>query len=189
MLNTPILISAACITLYWATVIVKAIRISKKIGKDPNVLPRERTGRLIRLIWAPTILAWIILLWRGTVTSPKPLAYLAAVIVLIATALTFYCWKQMGKSWRIGIDPREKTQLIVAGPYKYVLHPIYSLSIILGISTFLTLPTPAMLLIVTVHILMLNLEARREEKYLIQIHGQVYEDYQKNRGRFIPRLT
>lgn len=188
MINIPALISASCITLYWLTVIVKAIKISKQIGKDPNVLPRERNGRLIRLIWAPTILFWILLLWKGILTTPKPLAYLAAGVVLTGTALTFYCWKKMGTSWRIGIDPREKTQLIVTGPYQYVLHPIYSLSIILGITTFLTLPTPPMLIIVVLHILMLNLEARREEKYLIKTHGTSYLKYQENRGRFIPRL-
>lgn len=194
MNSLPILISALCITLYWVTVGVKSVKLARKIGKDPNVLPRERTGQLARIIWAPTIILWILFLWRGVmnpggIALPSFLSYSAAFIVIVATILTFWCWHQMGRSWRIGIDPNEKTQLIVSGPYQYVLHPIYSLSILLGLTTLMTLPTLAMLITVSIHIFMLNAEARREETYLITTHGQSYREYQQNRGRFFPKLS
>lgn len=193
MPKISVLISACCVTLYWATVVVKSIILARKLGKDPNILPRERIGQLTRIIWIPTIIIWILLLWRDAFINvpmknwPVLLAYSAAIIAMIATALTFWCWRQMGTSWRIGIDPREKTSLIVSGPYRYVLHPIYSLSMVLALATLLTLPTLAMLITVAIHILMLNIEARQEENYLLKIHGQYYRDYQESVGRFIPK--
>jgi protein-S-isoprenylcysteine O-methyltransferase Ste14 len=193
MTRIPVFISASFITLYWATVVVKSIILGRRIGKDPNVVPRERIGQLTRIIWAPTIMLWLILLWRGVFYSsdssfqfPVFLNYSAAVLLILATALTFWCWHQMGRSWRIGIDPHEKTQLIVSGPYKYVQHPIYSLSMVIALASFITLPTVAMLLTVMVHIIMLSLEAPREEKYLLQNHGESYRKYQENVGRFVP---
>ena len=31
----------------------------------------------------------------------------------------------MGRSWRMGIDPAEKTSLVTRGPYRWMRHPIY----------------------------------------------------------------
>lgn len=152
MINAPIFISACCVTLYWITVIIKSIKLAPKIGKDPNVIPRERRGQLSRVIWFPTLVAWIALLWYGALfPTPKLLlglpsfiTHLAALLVMIATVLTFWCWHEMGTSWRIGIDPKEKTRLVSTGPYRYVRHPIYGLSIVLSMATWITLPTLAL---------------------------------------------
>lgn len=193
MLSIPVLISALCVTLYWATVVIKLIKLSKKIGKTPNIIPREKLGKKLRLLWGPIILLWIIQTWIGAfaqnnVTEMSTfIHYLGAVIALVATGLTFICWHKMGTSWRIGIDPLEKTQLIVTGPYKFVRHPIYSLSILLALGTFLTLPTLWMLITILIHISLLIFEAVREEQYLQIQHGQYYTNYIKTVGRFIPR--
>jgi protein-S-isoprenylcysteine O-methyltransferase Ste14 len=87
----------------------------------------------------------------------------------------------MARSWRIGIDPEEKTQLIFSGPFRIVRHPIYALSILLVLGTL------AMLVITIVHIACLQSGARREEVYLLGKHGRVYADYMKHVGRFLPR--
>lgn len=196
MIKLSILISACCVTLYWVTVVVKSFILARKIGKDPNVVPRERTGQLSRLIWVPTIICWMLLLWQGVFnpdaalfTLPASIESLASLIVILATALTFWCWREMGRSWRIGIDPNEKTKLIITGPYQFVLHPIYSLSMVLSLATFFTLPSFAMLVVIAIHITMLNIESRREENHLIRIHGQTYRDYQQRVGRFTPCLS
>lgn len=196
MTKFPILISACCVTLYWVTVVVKSFMIARKIGKDPNVLPREPIGQFSRLIWIPTIILWIILLWQGVLkpsvtlfSLPSFIKTCSAWVVIITTVLTFWCWREMGRSWRIGIDPNEKTKLIFTGPYRYVLHPIYSLSMILSVATFFTLPTAPILVIIVIHLTMLKGEARREEKHLLRIHGDLYRHYQQRVGRFVPCFT
>jgi protein-S-isoprenylcysteine O-methyltransferase Ste14 len=115
-------------------------------------------------------------------------AWAAVALAIAAYVLTWICWKKMGKSWRMGIDPNEKTQLIVSGPYERVRHPIYALSSLLMISTVLAYPTPLMILIGLIHLLLLQMEARREEGYLARVHGPVYEQYCRQVGRFWPRL-
>jgi len=207
MLTTlPFLIAALSLTIYWGTVVVKSIRISRKLGKDPNVIPREHLGRWLRIIWCPIIVLWILQLWLMTFHAENKLlqnfylttpqldsfwifaSYLGSILVLIATALTFVCWHRMGLSWRIGIDPNETTELIVSGPYRYVLHPIYGLSMLLAVATLLIAPTLLMFITILIHCCLLYFEARREEHYLILCHGQRYIDYKKTVGRFIPKL-
>ena len=207
MLMLPRLSAAASglwVIIYWGTVIIKAVRLSRKIGKDPNVLPREKTGRSLRLLWTPAIIAWCILPWVSAFRGFAHLWYLrplwpmtpqtqwigvvAALLGLLALVLTFICWRQMGRSWRIGIDPGEKTELIILGAYRIVRHPIYALSIILMLCTFLTVPTFLMLATALIHITLITLEALREEQYLRQIHGAPYIAYCVRTGRFIPRV-
>lgn len=196
----PAFISAVCLSVYWASVVVKLVRLSKKIGKDPNAIPRERLGQLLRIIWYPTVLLWIAQCWGATLqweisnwVTPLSgsiwivLGYIGAVIAIITTALTFVCWHKMGRSWRIGIDPNEKTELIITGPYRYVLHPIYSLSLLLAFGTLLTVPSLLMLVTVIIHSSLLCYEAIREEHYLVLQHGEQYLNYKKTVGRFIPR--
>jgi protein-S-isoprenylcysteine O-methyltransferase Ste14 len=207
MLMLPRISAAASglwVLIYWGTVIVKAVRLSRKIGKDPNVLPREKAGRSLRLLWTPAIIAWCVLpwlsaaqgfsgpwwlrsLWPMTFTA-EWLSAAAALLGLAALALTFICWHQMGRSWRIGIDPGEKTQLVIRGAYRLVRHPIYALSIILMICTLLAVPTALMLATAMVHITLITLEALREERFLRQIHGEQYTVYCLRTGRFIPRV-
>ena len=207
MLMLPRLSAAASglwVLIYWGTVIIKAVRLSRKIGKDPNVLPREKTGRSLRFLWTPAIIAWCILPWvsafRGfaatwylralwpMTTQTQWIGVVAALLGLLALVLTFICWRQMGRSWRIGIDPGEKTELIILGAYRIVRHPIYALSIILMLCTFLTVPTLLMLPTALIHITLITLEALREEQYLREIHGAPYAAYCVRTGRFIPRL-
>ena len=190
--------------VYWGTVLVKSYRLSRKIGRDPNVIPREKTGRRLRLLWAPTVLAWCALPWvvfflpksgipfimrtLGAESLAAVMAgYMGAGIGLIALWATFVCWRKMGRSWRIGIDPNEKTQLIISGPYQRVRHPIYALSILLMICSVAVIPSILMAAIAAIHITMLQLEARREERYLAGVHGAEYRSYMESVGRFIPR--
>lgn len=192
------------LAIYWGTVAIKSLRIRRQIGKDPNVIPREPVGRLMRLLWAPAVAAWCVQPWlfvlaigpRSWVLAPV-LASSRAVAVLagaggltggICLVLTFICWRQMGRSWRIGIDPEEKTELVVKGAYCYVRHPIYALSMFLMIGTVMAIPTPLMILTAIIHVSMLQIEARREENHLIRLHGQQYQQYRNRVGRFIPKL-
>jgi protein-S-isoprenylcysteine O-methyltransferase Ste14 len=183
--------------IYWVTVIVKSVGLAHKLGKDPNVIPREKAGRWLRLIWAPTVVAWCVQPWLAVFVRPgasfwiRPLLAAPAAGAFISSAalvLTFFCWHRMGRSWRIGIDPNEKTELITAGPFGMVRHPIYALSIVLMLGTVLAVFTPLMLLTAVVHITMLQLEARREEQYLLRTHGEPYAAYCRKVGRFVPRL-
>jgi protein-S-isoprenylcysteine O-methyltransferase Ste14 len=51
------------------------------------------------------------------------------------------------------------------------------------------LPTPPMLLIALVHVVLMNIKARNEEAHLAAIHGEAYDRYAARTGRFVPRLT
>lgn len=211
--NISALVVTACLLIYWAAVIVKLFRLARKIGKDPNALPREPLGQLMRVLWYPIVIvmlvaASIVALHRyghiakhvpvlGTWLTPlnEPtlgwsIASLAAMIICVAaTVITFICWHRMGRSWRIGIDPGEKLDLVCTGPYRYIRHPIYALRMAIDVTAIVALPAYLVAIPALIDILLMQIEARREENYMIATHGQTYLNYKKSVGRFLPRLT
>ena len=198
--SVPALLCGILVAVYWMRVGRMAIKTRRKTGNAANLLPPELLGRLLRIIWFPTVGAWITLPFvvatRQQLQLPiflRPLFvdrvinYAAAILVGACLAASWVCWRRMGKSWRMGINPNEKTTLIVSGPYAYVRHPIYALSTLMMLATIVAVPSPAMLAVGLVHSLLLQWEARREEQYLLSVHGDTYGRYRSAVGRFIPR--
>jgi protein-S-isoprenylcysteine O-methyltransferase Ste14 len=189
----PPLIAGVCLLIYWGTVVAKALRFARKEAHDANVIPREPLGRWLRLVWVPVIVAWIVQPWvqvaaAEVVSLGRIVAFHGAAICMLATVATFSCWREMGKSWRIGIDPGESTALVFSGPFRFVRHPIYALSIVLVLGTLATTPTLLMLTLAVLHTGLLQFEAHREEAYLLSKHGDSYAQYRRRVGRFVPRL-
>jgi protein-S-isoprenylcysteine O-methyltransferase Ste14 len=205
----PALIAAVSLSVYWGYVIIKLFRLAKKIGKDPNALPRERTGQLMRILWYPCIFVLIGALWFAGIVPPHRLAHMsgawltgwlwqpapwwvfaaavAACLCIVCTIITFVCWRKMGRSWRIGIDPNETLALVSTGPYRFVRHPIYALRMIINACAFVMAPTLLVLIPAAIDFLLLQIEARREERYMESKHGNAYTAYKKSVGRFVPR--
>lgn len=194
----PALIIGLLVGAYWARVLKLVLKTRRTAGRAANFVPPEPLGRALRTIWYPTVVLWIIhplsaAVWKAPprflrLLFDQPLVAWAAVAVAVAAfAATLVCWRKMGRSWRMGIDPAEKTQLVVSGPFAYVRHPIYALSSLLMIATMAAVPTPLMIVLGAIHLFFLQWEARREERHLVNVHGSQYRDYMARTGRFVPR--
>lgn len=183
---------------YWARVIKLVYKTRRLTGRAANFLPPEPLGRALRIVWYPTVVVWIVAPLVTAFVHRRPnflellfinqvIAGLAVAVAFAALAATMVCWRLMGTSWRMGIDPNEKTQLIITGPYAYVRHPIYALSSALMIASVIAVPSPLMIIAGVIHLIFLQWEARREEQYLVGTHGPMYSEYLRRVGRFTPR--
>jgi protein-S-isoprenylcysteine O-methyltransferase Ste14 len=198
----PAFIVGVILLTYWVRVLMLVRKTKREAGHHANFIPEEKTGRINRMIWIPAVVLWIFLPLLASfgllpavpgliplVGIPVWLQWLAAGIAVVAFAITWICWRNMGKNWRMGIDPKEKTQLVLNGPFAYVRHPIYGLSQVLVIMTVLVYPSAIMIVVAMLHVLFMQWEVRREDRYLVATHGEPYARYQANVARFIPRLT
>jgi protein-S-isoprenylcysteine O-methyltransferase Ste14 len=201
------MIAAVCLTVYWVWVVVKLVRLGRKLGKDPNAMPRELIGILLRVAWYPCVIVLLVGLWLAAARhgdSGKVLLErfwhasdwgmiwwivtgVASLLCIGCTVFTFVCWRKMGRSWRIGIDPHEKLELVSTGPYRYVRHPIYAMRMVINVCACLMAPTPLVVAGAGIDFLLLQIEARREERYMESTHGVEYARYKNSVGRFIPR--
>jgi protein-S-isoprenylcysteine O-methyltransferase Ste14 len=196
--NWPALAIGLIVGFYWARVIKLVLKTRLDTGRAANFVPPELLGRILRIIWYPTVTAWIVvpLIIAFARRLPPPLIPLytdplitwpAVAVASAALYGTLICWRKMGRSWRMGIDPGEKTQLVFTGAYAYVRHPIYALSSLLMLASAAAVPAPLMIALAVIHLTFLPGEARREERYLVQLHGADYGSYLSHVGRFIPK--
>jgi len=187
--------------LYWAGVLVQAHRIRRRIGRSPNLKPRNAKEKVLLISWLLVIGSWLIQpLLAGHQNSPSFLqldspalttgGFIVGVVMTVAGyAGTIWCYVIMGNTWRIGVNPAEKTTLVNQGPYRVIRHPIYVFQIVMLAGAALLLPTVVSAITLIVHYVSILAKAKDEEAYLLTVHGREYSDYMARTGRFCPKLS
>jgi protein-S-isoprenylcysteine O-methyltransferase Ste14 len=159
------------------------------------------------LQWSPALLAgWglgagavvsilaPVLVLAGVIHATPPLASpaIAALglgLLALGLGVTVKAQLDMGDSWRVGVDRRERTALATHGLYRYTRNPIYTGLLLVWIAEALLVPNA--LSVVGVLLLVGAMEAivrGIEEPYLISAHGDDYRAYARSVGRFFPGL-
>jgi protein-S-isoprenylcysteine O-methyltransferase Ste14 len=109
------------------------------------------------------------------------------VVFAIGLAVTVGSQQWMGRSWRVGVEENERTELVTGGPFRVVRNPIYT-----GVTmvvTGLALVVPSIVSLASVILMVASLEAQTrfvEEPYLVRAHGDTYVRYAGRVGRFLP---
>jgi protein-S-isoprenylcysteine O-methyltransferase Ste14 len=93
----------------------------------------------------------------------------------------------MGASWRIGVDPDERTDLVTTGVFAHVRNPIFSAMVLAQSGMVLLVPTwpSAAALVALIGAVEMQVRAV-EEPHLRLGHGEAYAAYAARTGRFVP---
>ncbi|PSK96512.1 protein-S-isoprenylcysteine O-methyltransferase Ste14 [Murinocardiopsis flavida] len=108
-------------------------------------------------------------------------------VAVIGIAGTFAAQSAMGASWRAGVDPAERTELVTSGLFTIVRNPV-----ITGVFVFcagLALMTANVVgAVAFAAVLAANQALIRlvEEPHLLRVHGAAYRAYAARTGRFVP---
>lgn len=110
------------------------------------------------------------------------------VLALTGFVATLAAQTGMGASWRIGVDPAERTDLITTGPlFGAVRNPIFTAMVAAQSGVLLMVPTWVSALALVALVVAVHLQVRCvEEPYLQQVHGAAYAEYASRTGRFVP---
>jgi protein-S-isoprenylcysteine O-methyltransferase Ste14 len=116
-------------------------------------------------------------------------AALGAAVFALGAAAMFYVQLAMGESWRIGVEPSERTDLVTTGPFGFARNPIYTAMITAGVGLALLVPSWVALAGLLALILFTQMMVRLvEEPHLGGVHGAAYRDYASRVGRFLPGM-
>jgi protein-S-isoprenylcysteine O-methyltransferase Ste14 len=202
-MDVPGVLLTATVWSYWIGVGAMIVRIRRHTRGSIGVVPRQRLERIMGLIWVPLVIAWAVLPWLALNRPQSPwalpefarsapayavLRWVAAVVALACLAATIKCWARMGRDWRMAVTDEKDHTLITDGMFRRIRHPIYAFSILLMLSTMVIVPTWPMLAVGVVHIGLMVLKARNEERHLLASHGPAYARYLESTGRFVPRF-
>ena len=94
----------------------------------------------------------------------------------------------MGESWRVGVDPEERTDLVTSGPFGLVRNPIFSMMLVTAVGLTLMVPNALAMLGLVGLAVGLQLQVRVvEEPYLMRVQPG-YGTYAADVGRFLPGI-
>lgn len=120
---------------------------------------------------------------------PPALAAIGGVLYVCGVSLAFTAQLTLGRSWRIGVDAQERTELIVRGAFGIVRNPVFSALQLTAVALALLCSTPLAWLACSVQLVALELQVRGvEEPHLARIHAAAYLDYAARVGRFVPGI-
>lgn len=119
-------------------------------------------------------------------TSLRATATAGAVVGIACTCAAQLA---MGDSWRIGVDPAERTHLVTTGPFALVRNPIFAAALLTFACLALMVPNVVALVGLAVLYAGMPTQVRAvEEPHLLAAHGQAYAAYAGQVGRFLPGL-
>jgi protein-S-isoprenylcysteine O-methyltransferase Ste14 len=127
----------------------------------------------------------------GIVPTDPPLVVRVAglVLALAGFAATLAAQTGMGESWRIGVDPGERTDLVTTGVFAHVRNPIFTAMVVAQAGVVLMVPTWVSALALATLVVVVQLQVRAvEEPYLRAVHGDAYGAYSAATGRFLPGI-
>lgn len=117
------------------------------------------------------------------------LAFGGAVLAVCGVAATLAAQLSMGSSWRVGVDPEERTDLVTGGPFAHVRNPIFTAMLATLVGLAAMTPNLPSLLGLALVLLAIEIQVRAvEEPHLRRTHGPAYAAYTARTGRFLPAV-
>jgi protein-S-isoprenylcysteine O-methyltransferase Ste14 len=203
MADGPSTVAMYSVWAYWLGVLFMTIRVRLQGAASAGMVPKQPLERLMWIVWVPVIATWIVSPWLSIHRSSPPwrlpepalvepvwyaLRWVAAGLTAACLVGTMFCWRWMGRSWRVGVDTDQSIELITTGPFSRVRHPIYTLSMIMILTTLLAVPIWPLLVATVLHIALMHIKAGNEEDWMLRMHGDAYAGYRERTGRFFPRI-
>lgn len=116
-------------------------------------------------------------------------ALAGAVVALLGLGGVLAAQSTMGRSWRVGVDPTEHTDLVTTGVFRVIRNPVFTAMITASIGLTAMTPTWLQAFALASLVAGIQLQVRVvEEPYLTATHGHTYATYRHHAGRFLPGI-
>jgi protein-S-isoprenylcysteine O-methyltransferase Ste14 len=120
---------------------------------------------------------------------PTLIGYLAgAGTTVVGLGLTVWARRTLGTNWSAAVTVKQDHQLVVAGPYRYVRHPIYSGLLLAFAGSALARAEWRGVLAVLIALCGFWLKWRLEERWMRETFGPAYSDYAVRTPAIVPQL-
>ena len=182
-----------------ALFIVPSYVTYKRTGINPFKFSKEETainyvGKAYKII---SVIAFITIALNAFLPSAMQylvsIEYLKSDIVVwvglgllhLSFIIIFIAQRNMANEWRIGIDTKNKVNLITKGMFGISRNPIFLGVLIVFVGMFLIIPNAVTLVILISGFIVIQVQVRLEEEFLIKQLGDEYKDYMKKVKRWL----
>ncbi len=185
------IIFTSVIALFYLFFFIRNILLSWKLGtsvknKDPLV-NLSILSSFLATSYTLTM-SWIdkeeLFLYRFSFYAHPGLRITSVALVAGGIILSIISSLSLQDSWRVGVHKEARTALITHGIYSRIRNPYFLSSGLVMLAYFLFIPTLIALVLGLLTVTTFHLLALKEEKYLLQIHGDTYTDYIRRVRRY-----
>ncbi len=170
--------------------------LAHRVDRQRGKVPRSADGpvmtpliRLVALAFYGGMLAYLVYppaLGWAAVELPPWLRWIGAGMVATGAALALWARSSLAGSSTLTAVPREDAELVTAGPYRWVRHPVYAAGLLLIPGATLLSANLFIFLSGLAVMIVLLVRTRREEALLVEKFGAAYLAYMERTGRLIP---
>ena len=126
-----------------------------------------------------------VLFSHGIFTPPLALGWIGAILTAVGIGFAIWARVNLGRNWSSHPAVKEHHQLVTAGPYGYVRHPIYAGILLAALGTTITSSIFGIGMFISIFI-MFALRLNKEEKIMLELFPEQYPQYQKRTKRLVP---
>jgi protein-S-isoprenylcysteine O-methyltransferase Ste14 len=130
----------------------------------------------------PALMAW------SAIALPLWVRWSGAAFWMLAVALLLWTLPTLGTNLTDTVVTREHHTLVTRGPYRWIRHPFYVAMALVVVASALIMANWFVFASGAAVFALLALRSRVEEEQLAARFGDVYLDYKKRTGRFLPKL-
>lgn len=152
---------------------------------------REKFFYNLVLVSCLLMFVYVLSPWLDFAHLPLPawLRWLGASILVSSSCLFWWTHRTLGVYWSGVLDLAKEHQLVTAGPYHRVRHPMYTAFYVLGIGVLLTSANWLVgLLNLGAVTWMCLVRIPDEEQMMVDRFGDHYRQYMAKTGRLLPRF-
>jgi len=133
------------------------------------------------------IALWVFPLFAAPLFSPKlPVQIVGLSVCLLGLSLAIWSRQVLGSNWSAEIEVKEQHELVTAGPYGLIRHPIYSGGILALAGTLLVSGQLRVLILLVIVTVGMVLRAKTEEQLMQKEFAEGYAAYKRRTKMLVP---
>jgi protein-S-isoprenylcysteine O-methyltransferase Ste14 len=168
-------------------------RRAKRVRVVTGGRSRSDTVGLASALFGLAILPGFYVLTGIPAAADRPASVWAVALGTIIFCLALWVFrrshKELGRNWSITLEIRDRHELVCAGPYALVRHPMYTSFMLMGLGQAFLLPNWVAGLsgLIGFAVLFL-LRVDKEERMMLENFGSQYRAYMERTKRIVPYL-
>jgi protein-S-isoprenylcysteine O-methyltransferase Ste14 len=121
----------------------------------------------------------------GVFEPPPTLGWVAAALTLLGIVFAIWARIHLGRNWSAAPAVKEKHELVVSGPYRFVRHPIYTGALLAVLGTALTGRLFAIGILILFSVMVFR-RIGKEETIMLALFPNDYPAYQARTKKLMP---
>jgi protein-S-isoprenylcysteine O-methyltransferase Ste14 len=168
-------------------------RRAKRVRVVTGGRSRSDTVGLASALFGLAILPGFYVLTGIPGAADRPASVWAVALGTIIFCLALWVFrrshKELGRNWSITLEIRDRHELVCAGPYALVRHPMYTSFMLMGLGQAFLLPNwvAGVSGLIGFAVLFL-LRVDKEERMMLENFGSQYRAYMERTKRIVPYL-